>query len=151
MYHQVCAMILEKRICGERLVEKEATLKLSQTFSPTLLNVFNPSRVSPSNHLNSVDDHSIPHPARPSAGWSHPPRFAYMRILTTRTRTPAPSPTPSQTKRSRIGTIVEGRSSHVMSSQRRCRGIIAPVSCERRGRTGKSRMFYLLFSQSASL
>ena len=38
--------------------------------------------------------------------------------------------------------------------QRPCRGIrvaIAQVSCERCGRTGKSCMFYLFFSQSASL
>jgi hypothetical protein len=49
-----------------------------RTFS-TAINVFNASRVSPSDHLSSGDDHSIPHPARPSAGWCHPPRFPYMR------------------------------------------------------------------------
>jgi len=49
-------------------------------------------------------------------------------------------------------TVVGGRS-WSLSCQRRFRGIraaIAPVSCER-CRTGKSGLFYLVFSQSASL
>ena len=78
-------------------------------------------------------------------------------IVRTRMKTPAPSPTTSQTKWSRIGIVVEGQRwslSRVVYSQRRCQGIkaaIAPVSCERRRRIGKSSMFYLLLSQSASL
>ncbi|EDR05112.1 uncharacterized protein LACBIDRAFT_303434 [Laccaria bicolor S238N-H82] len=72
--------------------------KLRKTFSPVLPNV--PSRVSPSNHLSSMGGHSIPHPARPSAGWSRPPRFPYMR--------PRHAPTNPHGKTS-TGTLILGR------------------------------------------
>ena len=70
----IWAVLTNFTICTQSLLKPCHRWRLS-----ILLNVFNPSRVSSNNRLSSMHDHPIPHPTRPSAGWSHPPRFSYMR------------------------------------------------------------------------
>lgn len=78
--HGIIQMHVINMISSMRVVKKGDYSKTFQNSPRHFTNVFNPSRVSPSNHFSSVSDgHSIPDPAIPSAGWSHPLQFSYMR------------------------------------------------------------------------